>query len=94
MKTLDEIMNAVTAVTGVTLEQIRSKDRKIDNVRGLFYLIAYQEHHIQRAIAMYCHRARVSVCLVIKVHGGYFSTNDFATVRLYNNIIKELYKND
>lgn len=94
MKTLDEIMDAVTAVTGVTVEQIRSKGRKIDNVRGIFYMIAYKEHHYQREIARYCHRARVSVCLVIKVHGGYFSTNDFITVGLYNRIIKELYKND
>lgn len=91
--TLDQLTHAVTEATGITLEMLQSREKRLDicTARGVYYLLAKEMGIHPEKSSRFIQRSRSACILVAKQYKGYLDSGDKAVRNVYSKIKESLY---
>lgn len=91
--TLNQLMQAVTETTGITMAMLQSRDKRLDicMARGVYYLIAKEMGIHPNVTSTLVRRSRSACIIVSKQYKGYLESGDKQVRTLYEKVKRKLY---
>lgn len=91
--TLDQLTQALTGATGITLEMLRNREKNLNicTARGVYYLLAKEMGIHPEKSSQFIYRSRTTSILIAKQYKGYLESGDKVVRSVYNKVKERLH---